>query len=59
MNYEVRTTRRFEKAIEKCKKRGYDTSKIKTVIDILSSGGTLPPKYRQHKLSGRFDNAWE
>ena len=36
------------------KKRGYDTSLLKKVIDILAGGETLPEKYCDHALSGNY-----
>ena len=32
---------------------------IKDAIDILAATGTLPMKYRPHKLSGDYDGQWE
>lgn len=26
---------------------------------LLKVDGQLPPQYRQHKLSGNYDNCWE
>lgn len=59
MNYSVETTRRFDKALTKCIKRGLNMKKFTDAIDILTETGTLPPKYRPHKLSGRYVGAWE
>lgn len=59
MKYRVDTTNRFEKALKKCIKRGLDMEKFKDCVNILSSTGTLPAKYRPHKLSGTYPGAWE
>lgn len=59
MRYKVDTTRRFDKALKKCIKRGLDMSKFKEVLSILSTAGTLPVKYRPHKLSTQYGGAWE
>lgn len=59
MSYSVDTTRRFEKSLKKCIKRGLDISKFKECVDLLSETGTLPPKYRAHKLSGNYRGIWE
>jgi mRNA interferase YafQ len=32
---------------------------LKEVVNILSETGTLPIRYKPHKLSGRFKGAWE
>jgi mRNA interferase YafQ len=55
----ITTTKQFEKELKLCKKRGYDISKLRTVVSILEETGTLPQKYRPHKLSGNYDNCWE
>lgn len=55
--YSVRRTKKFEKSFEKVSK-GVVKSDLKKevamVIDILSSGGKLPVKYRDHKLKGQL-----
>ncbi len=55
MSYSVLTTKRFDKALKKCVKRGLDLSKLKTVYELLKESGSLPPQYRPHKLSGDYD----
>ncbi len=42
-----------------CKKRGYDMVLLQNTISILAETGTLPSKYKPHKLSGNYDNCWE
>ena len=59
MKYRIDTTRNFDKALKKCIKRGLDMSRFKEVIDLLSTTGTLPAKYRPHKLVGKYAGAWE
>jgi len=48
----VSQTSQFKKDIKKQTKRGKDLEKIKTVIEILISGQALPPRYRDHSLTG-------
>lgn len=50
----IRTTNRFEKDIKKSEKRGEDLKKLKSVLEILASNKTLPPKFRDHKLVGNY-----
>ena len=57
--YQIRTTRQFERSLKKCIKRGFNIAKFKEVIDLLTETGSLPQKYRPHKLSGEFNKAWE
>jgi len=57
--YAVKTTNRFEKSLKLCKKRGYDLGLLKNLIDFLQDSGTVPAKYKPHKLSGNYHNLWE
>ena len=57
--YKVSTTNRFEKDLLRCKKRNYDMSLLSEAVSILAGSGTLPPKYKPHKLSGKFAGCWE
>lgn len=59
MKYIVKTTKRFEKDVKRCIKRRYPMEKLKEVIGLLENNGTLPPKYRPHKLSGNYEGIWE
>lgn len=59
MMYEIRTTNQFNKSLKRCKKRGYDLSLLKEVIDILQSTGSLPIKYKPHLLKGNYQNCLE
>lgn len=57
--YQIVTTKRFDKSLKQCKKRNYNLSLLKEVIDILQNTGTLPIKYKPHKLSGNYIGCWE
>ena len=35
-------------------KRGYNMSKLETTIDLLLSGGLMPPEYLDHPLKGNY-----
>lgn len=59
MNYDIITTRRFDKSLKQCIKRGLDITKLKHAVELLSNSGTLPSKYRPHKLSGNYEGVWE
>lgn len=59
MKYHVEYSRKFEKDLKKCYKRGYNVEKLRHIISILELEGSLPREYRPHKLSGKFGNAWE
>ena len=55
MKYRVFKAKRFRKNLKKMLRRGKDVNKINDVILKLAKGETLPPKYRDHALSGDLD----
>lgn len=54
MKYHVRPTARFQKDLKRLQRRGYDLSLLTEVIKKLAEGETLPPKNRDHNLSGDY-----
>jgi len=46
---------RFKKDYKLVKKRGYDTSLLEEVLEILCAEQLLPQKYRDHALTGNYD----
>jgi mRNA interferase YafQ len=46
----------FRKQLKLMMKRGKSEVEIKTVIVLLANDEHLPPKYRDHALSGNFTN---
>lgn len=52
-------TKRFEKSIVRCRKRGYDMTLLKEVATLLLAGLPLPKKHKPHKLGGEFSKHWE
>lgn len=59
MKYSIEYSRKFQRDLKKCYKRGLDIEKLRNVINKLAETGTVPAEYRPHKLSGRFKRAWE
>lgn len=58
--YTVDYTTQFKRAVKRCAKRGLDVNKIADLVDILREKGSLPGKYKPHKLSGfKGDRTWE
>ncbi|MDE5813090.1 MAG: type II toxin-antitoxin system YafQ family toxin [Muribaculaceae bacterium] len=57
--YSVTYTTGFKKALKRCLKRGLRLELFDKVVNELRISGTLPPHYKPHKLSSRFDNCWE
>lgn len=56
MKYSVIPTNQFKKDMKLLKKRGYDLSKISTVIKLLSDGIELPERNKDHALVGNYDS---
>jgi len=48
----IRFSTKFKKDYKLVKKRGYDIILLEEVLDILCSEQPLPPKYRDHNLTG-------
>lgn len=46
----------FRKQLKLMMKRGKSEAEIKTVIVLLANDECLPPKYRDHALTGNFIN---
>lgn len=59
MAYSLSFSNRFKKSLKRASKRGLELSKLETVIGILVEEGCLPSEYKPHKLSSKFDGAWE
>ena len=59
MSYSINYSKRFEKDVKRCKKRGYKLQALFDVIGMLEDTGALPPEYRPHKLSGDREGQWE
>jgi mRNA interferase YafQ len=47
-------TNQFKKDIKRLQKRGKDLGKLKSVIDLLIAKQPVPPKNRDHQLSGNW-----
>ena len=52
MMYKFGTTKRFDKALKLCKKRGYPIEELRKAIAILVENGSLPSEYKPHILHG-------
>ncbi len=59
MSYSINYSKRFDKDVKRCKKRGYNLLSLFKVIDLLADTGSLPPVYHAHKLSGDREGQWE
>ena len=59
MKYNIVITNSCKKDIKKASKQGKNIDLLFEVIDQLSEGKTLDPKYKDHKLSGNFEGKRE
>ncbi len=50
----IHYTTQFKKDYKRIKKQNKDLSKLRTVIEILTAGQLLEPKYHDHQLSGNW-----
>ena len=57
--YQIGYTNRFKKDLKRCFKRGFDLSILEKAVDLLQQDGSLPQKYKAHKLSGNYSDCWE
>ncbi len=55
MSLKVQWTNRFKKDYKQCLNRGMDIGLLDSTIRQLAETGTLPPEYRDHKLSGDWE----
>ena len=57
--YQVKYSKRFDKNLKLCVKRGLNVQLIFDAIQLLAATGSLPARYRPHRLSGNMDGIWE
>ncbi len=50
---------KFQKDVERMKRRGKDMTKLKVIIDLLVEQEPLPIKNQDHKLQGKYLNRRE
>lgn len=51
---EIVQATRFKRDIKRCHKQGKDLSELETIVRILVREEVLPPKYKDHLLSGNY-----
>ncbi|MCI8638390.1 MAG: type II toxin-antitoxin system YafQ family toxin [Coprococcus sp.] len=54
--YKIVYTNRMKKDVKLMKKRGKDIGKLVNVLSLLTGGGPLPIKYKDHALSGSLQD---
>lgn len=50
----IRYSNKFKKDYKTIIKRGYDPKLLEDVLNILCNEQPLPPKYKDHNLSGNY-----
>lgn len=59
MTYRIRPTSKFQKDLKRVERRGYEISLLSDVIKRLAAGEPLPPKYKDHALTGDYKGCRE
>ena len=59
MKYRVKTTKRFDKQLKRCEKRGYDMHLFFDAMRLLAQSGKSPAEYRPHPLKDDHKEQWE
>ena len=54
MIYTIKPSGQFKKDLKILQKRGYNLDLLTKIIQLLAPGEALPPKNRDHALSGNF-----
>lgn len=57
--YTLKITSAFKKDLKTLLKQGKDLNKLNSVVNKLAAGEELSEKYRDHKLSGNYDDFHE
>ena len=50
----IKLYKKFKRDYKRIQKRGYNLDLLDNVIQMLAEGKPLPPKYRDHPLSGDY-----
>ena len=59
MKYDVIVKNSCKRDIKKAQKQGKNLKLLFEIVDQLSEGKPLDPKYKDHKLSGKYDGKRE
>lgn len=52
----IEYTRRMKQDAKRMQKRGKDMQKLSLALDLLACGNSIPPQYRDHPLSGSWND---
>jgi mRNA interferase YafQ len=53
------TTKKYQKAFALAEKRKKNIQKLEDILQLLIEEKSVPPKYKNHKLKGKFEDHWE
>ena len=59
MKYCIARTTQFKRDYKAVKKRGYDVSLLKKIVTMLADNHSLPVKYCDHALTGKYSDTRE
>lgn len=59
MIYTLEISNKFKKDAKLSIKRGLNQVLLAEVVNTLLEKGVLPPKFKAHKLSGKYKDSWE
>jgi mRNA interferase YafQ len=59
MKYAILFSNQFKRSYKKCLKRGCNKALFEEVVTLLAETGTLPARYKAHKLVGEWKGLWE
>ena len=54
MVYKLKQSAAFRRELKKIRKRGYKMDSLDYIVTTLLNGQALPPKYRDHALTGNW-----
>lgn len=52
--YKIQSSKTYRKQVKLLKKRGYNMALLSDVVTLISQGATLPARYQDHPLKGKF-----
>jgi len=57
--YTLSFSNKFKRDFIRCKKRNFPITKIEEIFILLAQTGTVPDRFKPHKLVGNYSNCWE
>lgn len=54
MNYKIDTTKQYMRDVKLAKRQGLPLERLAAIIRLLEKGSPLPPKNKDHQLTGNF-----